>query len=714
MFSRTPRLFSIVMTSSIYLGRKGAQVLNNGLGRGNQFVDLFGEDQNAFRCIKWAKLTDYSYVYYIYASYEAQVSQTCCTPFLITAAYTHNDGSTITCGTGSLWDVCSDRTQMAVNLTQCSTKQFYSAGGKGVCVYSTSSGSTYYQTVLNTDTSVDYSTTYRLTCYLIFKRLEVFDKRNNMVEGPGCKIKGEKIRAKLKGQAVKKVSGNAVSKEIKPSKGIDTSQFEVLIGRKLDEVQTLGKELFMYFGDLCLRVHFLMAGSFRVNDQQLDNDYGKLTETPSLEITMTTDVLKFYKSAVDVRSAESCRTRYEELNDVDICSPKFNYRRAAELVKGEGERQVCDVLLDQTILPGVGNIIKNEALFDSGIKPSSKVKELSNELVSLLIKMTRDFTMIFYKCRSTGTSLNKYMKVYKKGKCSQCQGKITQTRMGDDSERVTYFCPACQTNTIRIKNQQNSLLGWVQHAGTKVEDWACTACTLINKGSNSVCEACLSPKSVLTEDLTKSSAMKRKPEDCIQPSNIKRSRSHGMLSGSPVDVYARGTRTKEEGPKNSVSHEQSQYNKPTSLSNGKFQQVKAPKGRTPHNALPVKTSNVAQQGKNTKSATREQDSLCNDSKIPFCPGHKVRCKIAQTRKEGNNFLRWFFTCALQPRTKQCKYFKWADEDFPICPGHGKPAAFRTVMKQGPNNGRKFFACSLPKQKQCEFFEWAIGYDSLML
>ena len=73
------------------------------------------------------------------------------------------------------------------------------------------------------------------------------------------------------------------------------------------------------------------------------------------------------------RSSVSCRTRYEDLNDVDICSPKFNYHRAAELMKGEGERQVCDVLLDQSILPGVGNIIKNEALFDSGIKPSSKV-----------------------------------------------------------------------------------------------------------------------------------------------------------------------------------------------------------------------------------------------------------------------------------------------------------------------------------------------------
>jgi len=36
--------------------------------------------------------------------------------------------------------------------------------------------------------------------------------RNTMVEGPGCKLKGEKIKGKLIGQNVKQVSGNAVNR----------------------------------------------------------------------------------------------------------------------------------------------------------------------------------------------------------------------------------------------------------------------------------------------------------------------------------------------------------------------------------------------------------------------------------------------------------------------------------------------------------------------
>ena len=36
--------------------------------------------------------------------------------------------------------------------------------------------------------------------------------RGIMVEGPGCKLKGIKIKAKLKGQSVHAVKGNAVDK----------------------------------------------------------------------------------------------------------------------------------------------------------------------------------------------------------------------------------------------------------------------------------------------------------------------------------------------------------------------------------------------------------------------------------------------------------------------------------------------------------------------
>lgn len=141
------------------------------------------------------------------------------------------------------------------------------------------------------------------------------------------------------------------------------------------------------------------------------------------------------------RLSDDCEQKVKAMESLDICSPKFSFSRAVEAVKREGARMLCDVLLDQAVLPGVGNIIKNEALFDSGLNPAVKVqltlcrtntklsislsdvtdewmfytlfilgcylliissallkvRQLTSEQVHHLVKMTRDFTLLFYK-----------------------------------------------------------------------------------------------------------------------------------------------------------------------------------------------------------------------------------------------------------------------------------------------------------------------------
>ncbi|XP_078324131.1 uncharacterized protein LOC111125499 isoform X3 [Crassostrea virginica] len=180
-------------------------------GRSNQTANTFGALQRLYRCIKWEKLTDFSFSYLIYANMESNAqnqrilvqpdtdtfnissgctptnglptavetivlvkkgyiqnaAQNCPTPFLGRFHYSFNDGSSTFCDGTSMWDVCTDRTQMVVNYTLCSTKQFYSKGGVAYCVYSTSVGRNHYVTVVNADSTVDFSTTFRFTCYAV-------------------------------------------------------------------------------------------------------------------------------------------------------------------------------------------------------------------------------------------------------------------------------------------------------------------------------------------------------------------------------------------------------------------------------------------------------------------------------------------------------------------------------------------------------------------
>lgn len=181
------------------------------LFQSNQKADVFGSPHNVYRCMKWEKLTDYSYSYLIYANIEsnaqskrvlvlpnstvadtssgcspssgipsaietvvlvkkgyiANATQNCPTPFLGSFNYSFNDGSTTYCDDTSVWDVCSDRTQMVINTTLCSRPQFYSSGGVAYCTFSTSVGNTYYVTVVNADSTVDFTTTFRFTCYAV-------------------------------------------------------------------------------------------------------------------------------------------------------------------------------------------------------------------------------------------------------------------------------------------------------------------------------------------------------------------------------------------------------------------------------------------------------------------------------------------------------------------------------------------------------------------
>ncbi|ELW62452.1 Endonuclease 8-like 3 [Tupaia chinensis] len=288
-----------------------------------------------------------------------------------------------------------------------------------------------------------------------------------MVEGPGCTLNGEKIRARVGlGQAVTAVCGSALqSLESRAlphaaSVAVTSSQTAALDNNKdssqnflrlfngyvYNGVETLGKELFMYFGPKALRIHFGMKGSIMINPLERKNKNGV---SSVFELQLTKDLICFFDSSIELRNSMESQQRIRMMEELDVCSPKFSFSRAESEVKKQKGRMLCDVLMDQKVLPGVGNIIKNEALFDSSLHPAVKVVfhfkvcQLRDEQTQHLVKMIRDFSILFYKCRKSGSAISKHYKVYKRSNCGQCHCKITVCRLGENS-RMTYFCPHCQ------------------------------------------------------------------------------------------------------------------------------------------------------------------------------------------------------------------------------------------------------------------------------
>uniref|UniRef100_A0A3Q4ALR0 Endonuclease 8-like 3 n=1 Tax=Mola mola TaxID=94237 RepID=A0A3Q4ALR0_MOLML len=531
-----------------------------------------------------------------------------------------------------------------------------------------------------------------------------------MVEGPGCTLNGEKIRSRVqRGQKVKEIRGTLVK-----SLAVRRLTANSVRGGLYTNVETLGKELFMYFGPRALRVHFGMNGSMRINPASTASARKERTSSISaLEIHLTNDIVCFFDSTVETRWTEDCEQRVRAMESLDVCSRSFSFSRSEEAVRSQRSRMLCDVLLDQAIMPGVGNIIKNEALFDSGLRPAVKVEQLTDEQVHHLVKMTRDFTLLFYKCRKSGSPLYKHYKVYKRPQCGQCSHIITVCRLGDNG-RMTYFCERCQNgdpSSVDISKLpvRNSLIGWAHNDKTndnvakkEEEDWACQLCTLINLPAAKACDACLTPRpqgdadaSPLSTDLIKYPCIAfKKPQEELKV-------NWRSAFGTSTLVFS----DLSEKPKPVIS--------PITPAGSHLNSLAAKRGLYKYSICQGTTSPNYASGdcffapvsKQKIDAKSGSPSIPPSPSAPCCASHRRPAVLRVVHKEGENKGRQFYACSLPRETKNIFNILWADLHFPSC-HHGKRCLMRTVLKLGPNNGRNFYTCSFQKGKQCDFFQWA--------
>ncbi|XP_072371899.1 endonuclease 8-like 3 isoform X1 [Scyliorhinus torazame] len=577
-----------------------------------------------------------------------------------------------------------------------------------------------------------------------------------MVEGPGCTINGERIRSRVKErQRVVELRGSTITQvngQVSYQDGIQQLKGKVYTG-----VKTLGKELFICFGLTTLRVHFGMHGSMWINSSERKQKDGALAV---LEIQLTNDLICFFDSTMDVRSTSDCEQKVKLMEELDVCSVNFNCSRAENELKKHGARMICDVLLDQTVLPGVGNIIKNESIFDSSFHPAVKIWRLSAEQIHHLVKVTRDFTILFYKCRKTGSALYKHLKVYKRSSCGRCNGTVTVCRLGEN-KRMTYFCSDCQKEDpcqVNISNRltkRNSPIGWAggfeNHSTDTVakkeeEEWTCSLCTLINAPSAMSCNACLTQRPVkeplqmsdFNTDLIKYPCnsfgkplvewkLNRKAAFGTTTLVLTSLRSPGKshrstfsagneMRGKTLLAFGNPSRQPLSSINNHPANEMNSNlwmkgpfnddaSNPTSLgctNQSLFHQPPKRMKKDHDSTFDSKSSSTISVFRDPVNMNDDASAAAN-SQIPSCKEHSRPCTLRVVKKEGSNKGRQFYTCSLPPESK-CNYFQWADLHFPFC-NHGKRCIMRTVLKLGPNNGRTFYVCSQGMGKQCNFFQW---------
>ena len=231
-------------------------------------------------------------------------------------------------------------------------------------------------------------------------------------------------------------------------------------GRTIEQVESRGKWLLIHFSsDLILVTHMLMSGSwhiYRVGERW------KRSRSHMRVVLGTADLLAV---AFDVPVARFyTRRTLERFVGVaglgpDVLGGTFAADEAsARLLEHEGE-EVGNVLLNQRVLAGIGNVFKSEICFACGVHPFRKIASLRTQEIDCLLSTARRFLaanvaedagdrIVTYTGGRRTTGLSNpasRLWVYRRAgsACRRCGTSIVMRKQGLGA-RSTYWCPACQ------------------------------------------------------------------------------------------------------------------------------------------------------------------------------------------------------------------------------------------------------------------------------
>lgn len=217
---------------------------------------------------------------------------------------------------------------------------------------------------------------------------------------------------------------------------------ERLVDLKILDIFSWGKHLVFQLEGFALRIHFMLYGSFEaiVNDKKVTGDYPKKNRTPRLQLIFDNGQIELYSCSLKYIEASAAKDLYDY--SLDIMSPQWNSKQALKKLQNLPNEEIGDLLLDQTLFAGLGNIIKNEVLYLVKKSPLQHVNQLSLAKLKEIIKTAKEFSLQFYHCRKDFV-LRKNYQIYRKSTCPRCHAKIVRKKTGK-RQRISFFCPNCQ------------------------------------------------------------------------------------------------------------------------------------------------------------------------------------------------------------------------------------------------------------------------------
>lgn len=223
-----------------------------------------------------------------------------------------------------------------------------------------------------------------------------------------------------------------VGKKILKASGLARIDHERLNGQKIKAFKSWGKHFLIVLENVTIRIHFLMFGSYRVNERKATRPRLQLEFSDGQE-------LGFYTTAV-TEITENLDQVYDW--SADVMSDLWDPAKARRKLKKAPDMNVGDALLDQGIFSGVGNIIKNEVLFRIRVHPESVIGGLPSRKLTELVRQAHVYSFDFYQWKGIH-QLKKHWLIHTKMKCPRCKIPSFKKYTGL-KQRRSFFCTKCQ------------------------------------------------------------------------------------------------------------------------------------------------------------------------------------------------------------------------------------------------------------------------------
>lgn len=242
-------------------------------------------------------------------------------------------------------------------------------------------------------------------------------------------------------------------------------------GKKVLSVKRRAKNILIYLdGDLLLLIHLKMTGHLLVGKwkvagerviplepkEAVSDPYNQYIHLifylDNGKMIGFSDLRKFGKAVLGEKE------RIENLPELKKLGPepldkKFRFSDFGKLIKLE-KRRIKQVLMDQEVIAGIGNIYSDDILWAAKIHPFKSANKLTGKELGELWKATRSVLLKGLKLR--GASISDYRDTagkrggYDKARlvyqregepCYRCKTKIKRVKLGG---RSAHYCPKCQ------------------------------------------------------------------------------------------------------------------------------------------------------------------------------------------------------------------------------------------------------------------------------